>query len=95
VPEAVTGQPRYADRVQQFETALPAEVLAFLRTQPFGTTIDHLYVDVALRHFGRFRMTHLGAAIRALRKDGFVATNPKRLEPGTFIKLAQEATSAG
>jgi hypothetical protein len=74
VPELVTGVPRYAERMSALEAAIPSEVRAFPRTQPFGTKVEHIYMDLADRHFAKFRMTHLGSALRALRKDGVIVT---------------------
>ncbi|MDP9224639.1 MAG: three-Cys-motif partner protein TcmP [Actinomycetota bacterium] len=88
VPEFGTGLPRYADRTAALRPVLAAEVLTYLATQPFGTHIENVYVDLAMRHFGRFRMTHLGGIVRSLRTDGTIVTNPKALERDTFIALA-------
>jgi hypothetical protein len=68
--------------------AVTEEVLAFLRTQPFGTKIVGVYVDLAMRHFGHFGMTHLGRVIRAPRKAEKIVTNPIALERDTFIAFA-------
>jgi three-Cys-motif partner protein len=97
IPEAATGLPRYADRAAALLPTLTDEVLAFLETQPFGTKIEHVYVDLALRHFGRFRMTHLGQVIKTLRKADKIVTNPMALERDTFIAIAgsRGATAIG
>lgn len=96
LPETVTGVRPYAERMTELERAIHGEVRAFLRTQPFGTTIDRVYTDLAMRHFGKFRMKHLGACLRALRKDGVIVTRPDRLEADTFIDFAsKEQRAAG
>jgi three-Cys-motif partner protein len=97
VPELVTGVPRYAERMAALEAAIPGEVRAFLRTQPFGTKVEHIYMDLADRHFAKFRMMHLGGALRALRKEGIIITNPpNRLERDTFVNFAtKEQRAAG
>jgi three-Cys-motif partner protein len=88
VPEIGTGLLPYAERAAALQPVLSEEVLAYLATQPFGTHIENVYVDLAMRHFGHFRMKHLGAIVRTLRKEGTIVTNPKKLERDTFIALA-------
>lgn len=88
VPEFGTGVPRYADRAAALQPQLRTEVLAFLARQPFGTKIENVYVDLAMRHFGHFRMKDLGAIVRALRSEKTIVTNPTKLERDTFIALA-------
>jgi three-Cys-motif partner protein len=88
LPEVGTGLPSYAERAAALQPVLAAELLAYLATQPFGTHIENVYVDLAMRHFGHFRMKHVGAIVRALRKEGRIVTNPKKLERDTFIALA-------
>lgn len=88
IPEIATGSQRYAEHAAALQIKILEEVLAFLGTQPFGTTIEHIYLDLAMRHFGHFRMKHLGESVRTLRKAEKIVTKPKALRRDTFVALA-------
>lgn len=79
--------PGYLERHAKWLPTLAADVERELVGAPFGLTVERLRYQLALKHFGEFRMRHLGAIIRSLRDEGAIDTNPTtRVDDDTFIK---------
>lgn len=77
----------YLEREAQWLPTLAADAERILIAAPFGLKVERLHVELALRHFGRFRRKHLGDIIRGLRSEDAIDMNPlTRVEDETVMK---------
>jgi three-Cys-motif partner protein len=91
----VVRPPTYLERHEQWLPTLTRDAERELLAQPFGTTVEHLHVLLADRHFGRFRRRHLGDILRRWRAEDVIEMRGRgrRVEDDTFIKWKGRATA--